>query len=197
MVAHGGRARAELLEGVTLEKIPAYRDAIPHSLLVLGTHGGGRIERQLIDSAAERTLRTTDCPTITVGPKVPTLSGQHIISRMLYATDCSELAARAASLACAMAGSFSSTLKVISVIDERSGAVPDLPADLEFRTHRAIASQLDGECDHFSEPRALVSPSQARQQILKYADETKSELIILDVHRRKTIQTFDRNSVTI
>jgi nucleotide-binding universal stress UspA family protein len=48
LVAHGVRARAELVDGVPSEKIPAYADAIPHSLLVLGTHGGGSIERHLI-----------------------------------------------------------------------------------------------------------------------------------------------------
>lgn len=197
LALYGERLHVELLDGEPSERIAAFADAIPHSLLVLGTHGGGSIERHLIGSVAERSLRRAASPTITVGPKVPELRGNQIFSRMLYATDCSEMAARAAPLACAMASSFSSALKVISVIDDKSAAVPDLLADLEFRTHRVIASQLDGQCDHFSEPRALASPSRARQQILKYANETTSDLIILGVHRRKTIETFDRNSVTI
>jgi nucleotide-binding universal stress UspA family protein len=100
-------------------------------------------------------------------------------------------------MACAMASSFSSTLKVISVIDDKSGTVPDLLADLEFHTREAITSQLEGQCDRFTESRVLASPGRARQQILKYADDTKSDLIILGAHRRKTIETFDRNSVTI
>jgi nucleotide-binding universal stress UspA family protein len=175
-----------------------------------GPHGGGSLERHLIASVAERSLRRAACPTITVGPKVPELSINQTFSRMLDATDCSEMAARAAPLACAMARSFSSTLKIISVLDEKGGAVPDILADLEFQTHRTITSQLDGGCDQFFEPRALASPGQARQQILKYANETKSDLIILGVHpltssrtswahrqRRKTIETLDRNSVTI
>lgn len=197
LVPHGKSVQAQLLEGEPSEKITSFADGIPHSLLVLGTHGGGSIERHLIGSVAERSLRKAACPTITVGPKVPELSGDRVFSRMLYATDCSEMASRAAPLACAMASSFSTTLKVISIIDEKRGAVPELLADLEFNTRQAIASQLDGQCDHFSEPRALASPGRARQQILKYADDTKSDLIILGVHRRQTIEMFDRNSVTI
>jgi len=197
LVPSGESVRADLLDGEPSEKIAAFADAIPNSLLVLGTHGGGSVERHLIGSVAERSLRRAACPTITVGPKVPELSRTQIFSRMLYATDCSEMAARAAPLACAMASSFSSTLKVISIIDDKSGAAPDILADLEFHTHQAIASQLDGQCDHFTEARALVSPGRARQQILKYADDTKSDLIILGAHRRKTIETLDRNSVTI
>lgn len=191
-----GRVRAVLLEGDPSEKIAAFADDIADSLLVLGTHGGSGVERHLIGSVAERSLRRTACPTITVGPKVSTFTGDAPFACMLYATDCSEMAVRAAPLACAMAKSFSSALKVISIIDDRHGPVPDLLADLEFHTLQAIATHMNS-CDHFSESRALASPGEARQQILRFARETQSDLIILGVHRRRTIETFDRNSVTI
>jgi nucleotide-binding universal stress UspA family protein len=178
-------------------KFPAFADAIPHSLLVMGTHGGGSVGRHLIGSVAERSLRRAACPTITVGPKVPELSRTQIFSRLLYATDCSEMASRAAPLACAMARTFSSALRVISIIDDKDRPLADVIADLEFHTHQAIADQIEGQCDHFSETRVLANSRRAREVILKYADDTKSDLIILGVHRRKTIEILDRNSVTI
>jgi nucleotide-binding universal stress UspA family protein len=193
----GDKVRAALLDGDPSERIAAFADGIPNSLLILGTHGGSGVERHLIGSVAERSLRRAACPTITIGPKVPQLSGNQLFTRMLYATDCSAMASAAAPLACAMASSFASVLKVISIVDDNGTPIPDILADLEFQTHRAIADQLDGQCDHFSESRALASPGRARQQILKYAADTKSDLIILGVHRRKTIEMFDRNSVTI
>ncbi len=189
--------RTQLLDGEPSEKIPAFADGIPHSLLVLGTHGGGSVERHVIGSVAERSLRRAACPTITVGPNVPELNRTQIFSRMLFATDCSEMASRASPLACAMARTFSSDLRVISIIDDKQGPLADLLADLEFHTHQAIADQIEGQCDHFSEPRVLASSKRAREVILKYADDTKSDLIILGVHRRRTIEILDRNSVTI
>jgi nucleotide-binding universal stress UspA family protein len=117
----GASTRTQLLNGEPSEKIPAFADGIPHSLLILGTHGGGSVERHLIGSVAERSLRRAACPTITVGPKVPELSRTQIFSPMLYATDCSEMASRAAPLACAMARTFSSALRVISIIDDQDG----------------------------------------------------------------------------
>lgn len=193
----GVKISSQLLEGEPSEKIPAFADGIPHSLLVLGTHGGGSVERYFIGSVAERCVRRTACPTITVGPKVPPLNRSQIFSRMLYATDCSEMASRAAPLACAMADRFSSDLRVISVVDDKAGPLADVLADLEFHTHQAIADEIEGKCDHFSEPRVLASSKRAREVILKYADDTRSDLIILGVHRGKTIEILDRNSVTI
>jgi nucleotide-binding universal stress UspA family protein len=115
LVPSGESVRVALLDGEPSEKIPAFADGIPHSLLALGTHGGGRVERHVIGSVAERSLRRAACPTITVGPKVPELSRTQIFSRMLYATDCSEMASRASPLACVMARTFSSDLRVISI----------------------------------------------------------------------------------
>jgi nucleotide-binding universal stress UspA family protein len=193
----GANIRTLLLEGEPSEKVAAFADAVPHSLLVLGTHGGGSVERHLIGSVAERSLRRAACPTITVGPKVSEPNRTQIFPRMLYATDCSEMASRASPLACAMARTFSSDLRVISIIDDKEGPLADLLADLEFHTHQAIADQIEGQCDHFSEPRVLAGSKRAREVILKYADDTKSDLIILGVHRRRTIEILDRNSVTI
>jgi nucleotide-binding universal stress UspA family protein len=185
------------LDGEPSEMIPAFADGIPHSILVLGTHGGGSVERHLIGSVAERSLRRAACPTLTVGPQVPELNRLNTFECMLYATDCSEMASRAAPLACAMARTFASTLKVISIIDDEDGPVADVLAELEFQTHQAIGDEIKGQCEDFSEPRVLANSKRAREEILKYADKTKSDLIILGVHRRKTIEIFDRNSVTI
>lgn len=78
LVVSGESVRTELLDGEPSEKIAAFADAIPRSLLVLGTHGGGSVERHLIGSVAERSLRRAACPTITVGPNVPELSRTQI-----------------------------------------------------------------------------------------------------------------------
>lgn len=92
----GVKRLTHLLEGEPSETIPRFADGIAHSLLVLGTHGGGSFERHFIGSTAERCLRRAVSPTITVGPKVPELRRDQIFSGMLYATDCSEMAAHAA-----------------------------------------------------------------------------------------------------
>lgn len=43
----------------------------------------------------------------------------------------------------------------------------------------------------------MASAGDARNQILRYVEDTQSELLILGIHRRGTIELFDRNSITI
>ena len=188
--------RTQLIEGDPSEKIAAFADALPAAMLVLGTHGGGTLERHLIGSVAERTLRRAATPTLTVGPLAPAPE-PHPFRSILYATDCSAMASQAAPLACALASSFASTLKVISIVDERAGATPDVLAELDFRTRQALAEQLADECPHFTQPRALALARSARDEILHYAGLEHSDLLILGVHRRAAIELFDRNSITI
>ena len=191
------RVRTQLLVGDPSSTIATFADSLPHSLLVLGTHGGSSLGRHLIGSVAERCLRRAVCPTLTVGPHVPPPDVAYPFHSMLYATDCSGMAPRAAPLACAMAGSFHSELKVISIIDEHAAPIAELLADLDFRTRKEIDGQLPGACDHFTESRAIAHASNARREILRYANSTHSDLLFLGVHRRRTIEILARNSVTI
>jgi nucleotide-binding universal stress UspA family protein len=193
----GLHVRTQLLEGDPSDKIPAFADAQTRPLLVLGTHGGSSLGRRLIGSTAERCLRRVACPTITVGPHVSPPDGAKPFRTILYATDSSTMASRAAPFACAVAGSFQSELRVISIVDEHDRPVPDLIADLDFRTQEQIKRQLPGACDHLTESRAVATAGDARDQILRYAADTRSELLILGVHRRGTIELLDRNSITI
>ena len=60
-----------LLDGDPTEVLQEIADSRAPSLIVLGTHGGGWIERELIGSVAEHILRSIRWPSLTVGPQVP------------------------------------------------------------------------------------------------------------------------------
>ena len=92
---HGQGLQAEsiLLAGDPKTVLPELADQKSPCLLVLGTHGGGWIERELIGSVAERVLRSTSAPVVTVGPHVQ--SKQLNMSRILYAGDGTPAADRA------------------------------------------------------------------------------------------------------
>jgi nucleotide-binding universal stress UspA family protein len=68
----GGGIAADyvLLEGDPRSVLPELTEKLAPCLLMLGTHGGGWVERELIGSVAETVLRSTTCPVITVGPQV-------------------------------------------------------------------------------------------------------------------------------
>lgn len=89
-----------LLEGDPKEMIPELADIQAPSLIMLGTHGGGRFKRGIIGSVAEQILRSTLWPSMTVGPQVGSNpSIKFPFERILYATDFTPEAAHAVSYA--------------------------------------------------------------------------------------------------
>lgn len=55
-----------LVEGSPGEEITAYADSEGCDLVVMGTHGRGGIDRLLLGSVAERVVRTSKTPVLTV-----------------------------------------------------------------------------------------------------------------------------------
>ena len=129
--------KAFLLASDSLEAIPTLLDGDPRevlleaadsrepSLIVLGTHGGGWMERELIGSVAEHILRSTRWPTLTVGPQVPHASSATFpFQRILYATDFSRAAAHAAAYAVSFAEALGATTDILNVIGAHAMSTP-------------------------------------------------------------------------
>ncbi len=64
------RPEPVLLRGDWCKSIPDYALTRHPSLLVLGTHGGGRIDRFVLGSTAEGVLRNSSGAALTIGPRV-------------------------------------------------------------------------------------------------------------------------------
>ncbi len=91
----GLRAESVLLSGDPRKVLPELADQRAPCLLVLGSHGAGWVERELIGSVAEAVLHSATCPVITVGPHV---KGDHQdLRHVLYTGDSDAAAASYAS----------------------------------------------------------------------------------------------------
>jgi nucleotide-binding universal stress UspA family protein len=114
-----------LFEGAAVDVIRRASAEYSPSLVVIGTHGPGAIERRLVGSTAEGILRTIEAPVLTVGPRVTppsTLTFRHI----LYATDYSEAAAHAGQIALEWSKAFGGNVDVLH-------AAPDATAGMHQR----------------------------------------------------------------
>jgi nucleotide-binding universal stress UspA family protein len=195
--AQGLRARAELLEGEPAQVIGDFADAQTRPVLVLGTQGESRVERALLGSVAEGCLRRVACPAITVGPRVPDLDAAGGFHSIVYATDCSGMAFHAAPLAWALAQSFHSELRAVTIVEEHHVAATEVLANINFRTRQELLQHLGSHCAPALESHTVASRAKARGEILKYTQRVHGDLLILGVHRRASIELFDRNSITI
>jgi len=164
-----------LVDGDPKEVLRKVADEHAPSLLVLGTHGGGWVEREIIGSVAEQVLRSSRWPTMTVGPQVRSASSRLFpFHRILYATDLSTSAARAAAFAASLAQAMGAEMDVLHVIER--------PERLEEIT-RGFRDGLGNEVKDFLGPQTFIEARNAHEQILKHSRERSIDLLILGIAR--------------
>ena len=146
-----------LLDGDPTEVLQEVADSRAHpSLIVLGTHGGGWIERELIGSVAEHILRSTRWPSLTVGPQVPHASAATFpFQRILYATDFSRAAANAAAYAVSFAEALGAKIDILNVIGGHAIEHPDQLADLRKNFYAGLDHFVPQQAREFFRPENL------------------------------------------
>jgi nucleotide-binding universal stress UspA family protein len=127
-------------------------------MIVLGTHGGNRLERGIIGSVAEKILRSTRWPALTVGPHVQALSSKTLpFERILFATDFTPAAASAALYAVTLAEVFGARIDVLNVIQDDAIEHPDRLSDLQSTASMAFSmALLPQQAKEFCDPRTFV-----------------------------------------
>jgi len=184
-----------LLEGDPKDTIPELADKHQPAIVVLGTHGGGRFERGIIGSTAEKILRSTRWPSLTIGPNVKTASSQTLpFERILFATDFSEAAANAAVYAVTLAKAFGANLHVLNVIQGGAVGHPDRLSDLQ-KGFYAILERLPPEhVKELSDPRAFVEVGRAHERIIEHIKERSIDLLVLGVRMNSHLGLETRTS---
>ena len=184
-----------LLEGDPEAVIPGLADKEEPSMIVLGTHGGGRLERGIIGSVAEKILRSTRWPALTVGPQVQPLSSKAFpFERILFATDFTVAAANAAIYAVTFAEVFGSKIDVLNVIQDDVIEHPDRLFDLQTRFFSALDSLVTECSKEFCEPRTYVAVGGAHDKILEHIREHSIDLLVLGIRKTSHLSMEMRTS---
>ncbi len=173
-----------LLEGNPHQVIPALAEKHAPALIVLGTHGAGVIEHELIGSVAEKILRSTRWPCLTVGPHTPrTSTGTLPFRRILYATDLTPAAAHAAVYALTFAEAAGCDLDVLNVVPESSADQNNRLAELEQHYRHALDKLVPNHVRDFCNPRTFVRTGNAHDRILAHIRENNVDLLVLGIRR--------------
>ena len=195
MGAESIETNSALLEGDPKDVIPALADHNAPAIIVLGTHGGGRIERGIIGSIAEKILRSSQWPTLTVGPLVKHESSQTFpFARILFATDFTVAAANAAVYAVTFAEVFGAKIDVLNVIQDDGLEHPDRLSDLRNRFFSALDSIVPQQAREFCDPRTFVAVGKAHDQILDHIKERSIDLLVLGIHKTSHLSMEMRTS---
>ena len=201
--------RATALSSESLQAVPALLEGDPHhavsefaemhapSLIVVGTHGGGRVERGLIGSVAEAILRSTQWPCLTVGPMAPsvsTSSGTLPVKRILCATDFTPAAVRAIAFALALADTCESEIDVLNVVPERTIEYPERLAELWNLFYDALDQSLPKRAREYSQPQTFVEVGNAHDRILEHVKNRSIDLLVLGIRKTSHIGLEMRTS---
>jgi nucleotide-binding universal stress UspA family protein len=177
------RSATVLGEGSPVDLIRGLFEQHEPNLIVLGTHGGGAIERHLLGSVAEGILRAIRGPILTVGPHVAVPSSARLEFRhILYATDFSAAAAHAASYAFALGRAFGSDIDVLHVVSAEATARYDV-AEREQELLGELDKLVPEDARELCRPRNFVEFGDAHECIINHAHERSVDLIVLGAHQ--------------
>jgi nucleotide-binding universal stress UspA family protein len=175
-----------LLEGDPHHAIPEFAEKHGPSLIVLGTHGGGRVARGLIGSVAEKILRSTLWPSLTVGPQATSVSPTTValpFKRILCATDFTPAAVRAIAFALALADTCEGEIDVLNVVPERAIEHPDRLAELRSHFYAALDQSLPKRAREYSQPQTFVEVGNAHDRILEHVTNRSIDLLVLGIRK--------------
>jgi len=166
-ISHGVQLRAmEALPADGIRQLAALTKA---DLIVMGTHGRTGLNRWMLGSVAERVLRESPVPVLTVRSAPP-----ERIRQVLCPVHDTDLSRRALALAAGTAACFEASLTVFHV-KEPSGANPvhDLCS--------WVPKEERARCDI----RELVRHGDASEEIVRLASEEPYDLVVLGAPQRR------------
>lgn len=171
-------------------------------LLVTGTHGRSGFERFLLGSVAERLLRRSGVPVLTVPPRAPDISpiGSCPFRNVVYATDFSQGSERAFEYASSLADGAGARLTLMYVLEQLPVAYDSVVAvpfsinayteSLEQIGRTQLNDLVTTSVPPSCETDTVVARGRAAEEILRVATERRADVIVLGVHGRNAFDRF-------
>lgn len=191
---------SELCEGdVPAAAIVGRLEALGADFAVMGSHGRPGFKRFVLGSVTEAVGRQAPCPVLVVpSHAVPGVADHRLaFKHILCAVDFSDASVAALGYAMAMAGEYGGTLTALSVIE----MPPELRQPSSGREVDVDAARAEAEADVLRRLRTLV-PDDARtcctvntavaeggagRQILREAERSGADVIVMGVHGRSKL----------
>ena len=156
-------------------------------LIVMGTHGGGGIDKLMLGSTAEKVVRHATCPVLTIGPHVRLLSLERF-GNILYATDFSSGSLRALNYALSLAEEDRAELTLLHIIESNPVSEAEL-VDWKRRDGERLSQLVPTDIDLPSKPEIEVETGDPAKEIVRLADTRNAELIVMGSHSGGTVST--------
>jgi nucleotide-binding universal stress UspA family protein len=145
-------------------------------LIITGAHRRRGWIRALLGSVSDGVLHGADCPVL-VAPEVRGASDTAAVTRILCPVNFTEVARESLRVASRLAAAFGAYLIIAHVIE------PDTVADLTADEGR-VKEWIDPELQGSGEYRQAILRGGAAEQVLDYADETRTDLLVIGAQHK-------------
>jgi nucleotide-binding universal stress UspA family protein len=178
-----------LKSGNARETIAAAVREYGADIVVMGTHGRGRLGRFLLGSTTNALLRRLPVPVVTVCHATATRT----MKRILFATDLSDASRIGFTFAADMAKTLGAELTAIHVLGElvsggELGIGLQTPESAIEEAHRRLAEFVEEGARRGIKVGTTVARGHAATQIVKAAAEGEADLIVLAIERKGVIE---------
>jgi nucleotide-binding universal stress UspA family protein len=153
------------------------------NLIVSGTRGHTGVVRLTLGSIAEQLIHHAECPVLTVGPEVPLHSVAAVFERIVYATDFSAEAAKAATVALSLAQDCGAHIYFCHVLPRTGRDHGGDGLELTEKFTAALQRAIPDVAREWCEPECIVEHGYAADGILLLAQRVKADLIVLGTRR--------------
>ena len=187
-------------DGNASDKILSFAETQGVNLIVMGTHGLRGVDRLMLGSVTERVLRKARCPVLVVrkpahdfvspGEKADPIN----IKKIVLCMDFSEHAQRALNHAFSIAKQYNAELTLLHVLEHLPGST-----DIQSATAKATEQLRELVSPRARKPslvKFLVRIGKPYQEIIEVASETQTDLVIMGVRGRSSLNSALFGSTT-
>lgn len=178
--------------GVIADSILLLAEQQAPDLIVMGTHGRQGLDRVTMGSVTEKILRKASCPVLAVRKPLhdfakpgPAPGEKVSLRKILFCTDFSECSDRAMEYALSLATEYNAELTLLHVVEDipESTELQTATADLAYRMEKPVPPEMRDWCAI----RSIVRIGKPYQQIVQLALEAETDLVVMGVRGRSTL----------
>jgi nucleotide-binding universal stress UspA family protein len=157
-------------------------------LVVVGTHGRGKVQKILIGSVAEEIFRQADCAVLTVGPAVRGEMAKEVdLKSILFATDFGPGAEKAAAHAFSLAQEHDAHVTLLHVIESAAAYTEESVARQREINVARMKQLMPPGSENWCKPEFRVTFGTAVEEILIAIRESRADLVVMGAKARRSL----------
>jgi nucleotide-binding universal stress UspA family protein len=198
-------SRFSVKEGQPVSTILGIAEDDGVDLICLGTHGREGVERLVLGSVAEKVLRKSNCPVLTVSePGEEGVVRPAVFETILCAVDFARLSMRSLDYALSLAQEAGGKLLLVNVVEwfseepgwETRFNVDEYRKEMEDSVRDRLEEVVPKQARDWCEVETIVKSGKAYREILEIADERSANLVVMGVRGRNPLDLMLFGSTT-